>query len=121
MLKITPGIVRGAYEFLSLTEPFVKWNLPPAEDVLFRVGKPSDNSQAWHVHDTLTGGHEIGVSVKVISLTDTLMQAVAHEMIHMHQARTGMDSRKVMHNKAFVKLAERVCAAHGWDAKLFAI
>ena len=121
MLKITPGIVRGAYEFLTLTEPFVKWNLPNAEDVQFRVGKPNDNSQAWHEYDPNNGRHEIGVSVKVISLTDTLLQAVAHEMIHMHQALTKTYTGKVMHNKAFVKWAEKVCTAHGWDAKLFVV
>lgn len=121
VLKITPPVVKAAYEFLVHTEPFNKWNLPASEDVRFRVGKPSDLSQAWCDYDAGTGASEIGVSSKVIEHTLNLIQAVAHEMIHLHQFLTKMDTPKVMHNKAFVKLAERVCKAHGWDSKLFAI
>ena len=113
-LTLSPEILRHAYEFLAVTQPFAKWNMPDSEDLVFRV-----------VHDPLVRGWcqmgdkpTLAISSRCISHTISLIATMAHEMIHLHQGVTNMET-KAQHNAAFNKLAKRVCAIHGWDEKLF--
>lgn len=42
----------------------------------------------------------------------TVVQTMAHEMVHLHQRATCMESSSAVHNAAFKKLAHKVCARH---------
>lgn len=117
-LPLTPEILAAVYDFLRTTPPFCKWNMHEGEDVKFRVGKQS-NKFAQYRWDGKQ--HEVTMSAGCIGHTQTLIEAMAHEMIHMHLEETGIESRgsENAHNAAFRKFAASVCKHHGFDLKAF--
>ena len=107
-LPINPDILRAAYDFLAETRPFKRWNLPPGEDIRFRVVKSGDACGWYSGRDNR---HVIAVSDKYVFGTESLLMTMAHEMAHLHQSLTGMG---ITHGPAFKKLAERICKIHGF-------
>lgn len=115
-LKLTPDILRASYNFLCELPPFDRWNLPDAHDIIFRVTRHHDR---WaHYRRTASGKPEIVISARFIQRTESLVETMAHEMVHLHQARAGMENA-AQHNAAFKKLAARICKIHGFDPGLF--
>lgn len=117
-IPLTPEVLAAAYDYLCTTPPFVDWNLPDSEDVTFRVIR-SRKVFAQYIYD---GDHTIEVSSAMVGQTKTLMETMAHELIHVHLRLTGMESKSGnpnTHNMPFRKLAAKVCAVHGWDVKAF--
>lgn len=114
-LPLTPEVLRQGYEFLAACAPFNKWNLPQGEDVKFIVSR-DPRTMAWH--NCKRGRHTIAVSSKCVSHLDTLTEALAHEMIHLHMTLAGMNTTGE-HNAAFYKLASKVAAILGFDPKRF--
>lgn len=119
-LALSRESVAAAYDFLRTTLPFSNWNLPESEDVGFEI----DNARwtvAWY--KTVGRGkkrkHVIGVSNRCVGFVSTLMPHLAHEMVHLHMAHTGMSRGAGDHGKAFKKLADEVCKYHGFDSKFF--
>ena len=107
----------AAYEYLRPTPPFKRWKLPHADEVAFSVIKHARNA-ADHCIDRKQ--HSIRVAHNNIHDTNSLIEVIAHEMIHAYQdgvLKTG--SSKVHHNKEFVRLATRVCKIHGWNLRFF--
>ena len=115
-LPLTRDILRAAYAYLAETPPFNRWNMPDAEDIEFRVSRSNDTCGTY---EKVKGKHVIGASSALIGWTNSLMALVAHEMVHLHQNHSGMESPHAEHNAAFHKLAKRVCDVHGFDPKLF--
>lgn len=114
-LPLTPDILRAAYDYLNECSPFQKWNLPPGEDVIFRVAR-SPNMLGWyHLED---GKHAITISTACIGATDSLMRVMGHEMIHLHEQNAKACGRG-QHSAAFNRWAAQVCRIHGFDPKLF--
>ncbi len=116
MSILTPESLRAAYDFLCATPPFSKWNLPDGEEVIFRVCR-APKVCGWY--GIIKEKHVIAISRRCISHTSNLMATMAHEMIHLHQREAKIETPGAEHNRAFLKLAERVCRIHGWDSKLF--
>lgn len=114
-LPLTPEILRTAYDFLTTTLPFNRWNLPDGEDVVFRVVR---NPKVFADYLHSRGKHVIRVSGATVGHTETLLRTMAHEMIHLHEQQAGMATAN-QHTKAFWKLAARVCRYHGFDPKSF--
>lgn len=115
-LVITPQNLAAAYDYLSETKPFVGWNLPPSEDIKFKVVRTRPKfAEAFHMKD---GSIVIEFSQPMTRTTDTLMRTMAHEMIHVyeyyHRIKTASD-----HGASFMKMAEQVCAVHGFDPTVF--
>lgn len=115
-LPLSVGMLSHAYDYLCSTPPFSKWNLPLSEEVRFVVVK-DPNTAGWHKMDC--DKHIIGISSGSIGRTQSLMEVMAHEMIHAHQRETSMETKGAKHNAAFMKLAARVCKIHGFDPLLF--
>ena len=113
-LKLTPEVLRGAYTYLTETEPFCKWNLPDPEEMFFKVDR-HQSRYGCAVGDE-KGHHMICVSSVFVGQTLSLMETVAHEMVHIHQAQAKMT---MDHGLAFRKFAAHVCKVHGFDPKLF--
>lgn len=109
-LPLTPHMLAAAYEYLRSTPPFKAWNLPEADVVEFHITRHVDR-EADHTTFTITGEHRIRVSENVVGTTDTLMQALGHEMIHAAKGHA--------HGIAFRRAAKRACFLHGWDEKRF--
>lgn len=119
-LRLTPDLLERMYDFLSHTQPFDEWNLPAAEDVEFRVANAID-LHGWYRNEGTAKRpkYVIAISASVVGHSFTLMQDMAHEMVHLHQAHAKMETAGVQHNAAFKKLAAQVCRRHGFDPKRF--
>jgi len=111
-------MLAAAYDFLALTPPFCEWNLPPSEEVKFRVSR----SRKWFARYRWDGRrHTVEVSTASVGHSDTLMAKLGHEMIHLHLEELDMDRRGTpdTHSGAFRSLAEEVCKVHGFDLQAF--
>lgn len=117
-LVLTPAILEAAYEFLRVCPPFKAWRLPPADDVEFHVIARPDR-EGEYTRYCGTDDHIIGISGKRIGHTSSLIIAMAHEMIHLKQARAKTETKGAEHNAEFGVLSKRVCRIHGWDEKVF--
>lgn len=114
-IKLTPEVLAAAYDLLLTLEPFVEWNLPPSEDVRFKVIR-SVNNRGWYKFDN--NWHTIAISQRCVGHTISLIEVMAHEMLHLHQRHNCLETSG-MHNKSFLLEAERICAIHGFDPALF--
>lgn len=118
-LPLTIDSLAAAYEYLCTTPPFNKWNLPPGEEIKFKISR----SQREFAHYQWDGErHNISLSEAAVGHTITLMIALAHEIIHLHLEATKQESKRGSrntHNAAFRKYADRVCKVHGFDVKAF--
>lgn len=114
-LRLTPETLARAYDYLSSTPPFDRWNLPESHDITLRVTRSAVTCADYSQE---RGRHVIRVSAKLIGHTDTLMGALSHEMIHLF-LRSVKVKRWWAHDRAFYKLAARVTKVHGFDPKGF--
>jgi hypothetical protein len=117
-LPLTPETLAAAYDYLVTTPPFRDWGLPESEDVKFKVGR----FRTHFAHYQRVGKrHTISASSNSIGQTRTLMEKIAHELIHLHLEELGMDTRgtATTHSGAFRRLAAEVCQVHGFDVKAF--
>lgn len=113
---VTPHGVAAVWDMLRAMPPFSRWNLPPAEEVEFRTPQRSDVLGEWTKWE---GGHHIvTISSKSHGHLLTLIQTVAHEMLHAYQDIKGTSNR-AQHNAEFKRLAAQVCRALGFDEKAF--
>ena len=117
-LHLTPTVLKQAYELLSATEPFNKWNLPEGDDVVFRVLRTK--ATAAQIKTERGKKPIIWISVGCNGHINTVLSSLAHEMIHLHEVRCKVRSRgRDQHSAAFRQWAKQVCDAHGYDLKIF--
>lgn len=110
-MHLTPGILEAAYEYLRATPPFNRWKLPDPDTLVFRVMKTRHPAECALWDD---GRWSIDVSTEGQSHTATLLEAVAHEMCHLHQ---GLRKMPLRHNAEFRRMVKQVCREHGFDPK----
>lgn len=118
-LKLTPEMLEAAYDLLCAMPPFRGWRMLPAEEVIFHVaGYQGNLGMCWF--DPLPSGrsHHLGISVKGVAHTDTLVRTMAHEMVHLYQHMHSLENKN-QHNADFKRRAKRVCQIHGFDPALF--
>jgi hypothetical protein len=115
-MELTEDMLRGAYAYLSETPPFNGWNLPDAEDVSFVVAHSRKRQGRCHVRSD--GKFKIEISDRYHTHTQSLMQTMAHEMVHVHEFQNGL-SQYWAHGKVFKALRDEVCVAHGFDPGQF--
>lgn len=113
-LRLTPAILVAAYEYLRSTPPFRRWKLPDADDVEFHVLRTRE--MFADCETTVAGQHIIRVSTGKVGRTGTLIESMAHEMVHVYLDRRGV---KAHHGAAFRRCAARICRVHGFDPKTF--
>ena len=116
-IKLTPELLEWAYELLNHTEPFDNWNLPDGHEIKFEVTKSAKDCGDYTGYTD--GTHRIRISSRCIGTLQKLIEIMAHEMVHLHQATARMET-KSQHNAAFYKLAAQVCRIHKFDPKAFA-
>jgi hypothetical protein len=118
-LPLTTEMMAAGYDYLATTPPFSGWNLPDAEDVVFKLSR-GEREFGFYRWDGER--HTITASVKAIGYTVTLMRFLSHEMIHLYLEKMGWESvggGPNTHNAAFRKFAVQVCKYHGFDPKAF--
>lgn len=116
-LRLTPDILAAAYTYLRECAPFKGWRLPESDDLAFSVTRHKDRFSHMQGECRSTNA-EIAVSEIKVGCTRVLMEAMAHEMIHLQQHLRKMD-RGGDHNADFKRRAGRVCIIHGFDPKTF--
>ena len=112
-LPLTPTLLRATYDYLCQTPPFTRWHMPPGREVRFRV------TRSWTVqgdHLLEKGRHTVRVSSNKSGTTHTLLQLMAHEMVHVVCDRDGVRSE---HGREFRRRAASVCRYHGFDPRNF--
>lgn len=114
-LPLTVESLAAAYDYLCEFPPFSKWNMPPSEDVSFKVLKTKDRT-AHYVK--ISKGHEIAMSSAYVGSHEMLLSSMAHEMLHLHCSQTCWNRRNP-HDAAFQRFADRICKIHGFDRLLF--
>ena len=115
-MKLSPTIMRAAYDFLRITPPFNRWGLPPGSEVSFKT-KASGTARAdLAYHYKVDGKHEIGISQRKVSHLRPLMETLAHEVCHIRATEQGERSD---HGRLFNRAAMQVCRSLGFDPKHF--
>ena len=115
-LILTPEVLRTSYDYLKSTKPFNKWKLPLSDLVEMRVMRYRSLIGQWEYS---AKHHIIGFNEKFIGTTDSLMRAMAHEMIHIAQYELKAQTNNTEHNKDFYKKIKQVASYHGFDSKWF--
>ena len=124
-MTLTEDILRAAYAYLAETPPFNKWNLPDAEDVKFVVGtRGRDQGECRTVvYSQGTPDERCDFTIMISkwhhNYTFTLLQTMAHEMVHVHQRHNCINRGKRSHGTDFKALALEVCECHGFDPGQF--
>ena len=116
-LPLTKDRIAAIYSALKQYPPFNRMKLPPVEQVRFRILRTKQvDGEYWRFQGS--DDHTISVSAGRNGHWDTLGCTVAHEMIHLHQARAKTETRG-QHNAEFHRIAKSVCKSFGWDEKQF--
>jgi hypothetical protein len=116
-LPLNAEMVERAYRYLCCTPPFHRWRMP--SDVKFRVKKLQRDYASYQWDGAR---HVITISASAVGHSETLLQKLSHEMIHMRLEETGRESRRGgqdTHNAEFRRMAAIVCRHHGFDPKAF--
>lgn len=113
MIPLTKELLRATYEYLWITPPFNKWNLPPSQVIEFKVTR---NAKTQGDHALRKGVHTIRISCKKVASLGVLIDVMAHEMVHAKCDRDGVRSE---HGKDFKRAARTVCRYHGFDEANF--
>ncbi len=111
---LTPEAMRDTYIYLVRLRPFCRWNMPPASEVVFLVTR----SNKYHGDCLLLigGNHRIRLSSRFIKRTFSLVEIMAHEMVHIKCNREGVRGD---HGPIFQKYAKQVYLWHGFDPGTF--
>lgn len=115
MLHLTPAMLENAYELLRTTPPFRRWKLPHADEVVFRVTNSHDVRGTFQKSPHLT----IEISAFCTINLKSLIEVMAHEMVHLHEDTNHGARADVDHSAAFKRFSKQVCKAHNFDERLF--
>jgi predicted SprT family Zn-dependent metalloprotease len=116
-IAITPHRCAAVYDMLREFQVIGALKLPPADEIEFHV-RQVKGYYGWYMSPTMTTDHAITVSQASIGHLTTLETTIAHEMVHLYQARAGTRTKSI-HNAEFRRIGRRVCKELGWDEKAF--
>ena len=114
-IPLNAEMLAHCYDYLACQPPFSSWNLPPSEDVVFKISFSKKN---YAHYQWISGVHHIVVSRHAITRHDLLLATMAHELVHLHQEQCGIMSNNP-HDAAFSRYADRICRVHEFDRKSF--
>lgn len=117
MIPLKPDHAAAAYDFIRALPPCSRWGLPPADEVEFTI-KHDPSIYGLYTRWLHDGVHIIVISSAVVGHTETLLASVAHEMVHLKQAKDRTETSG-QHNAEWRRLAKTICRIHGFDPKAF--
>lgn len=118
-LLLTEDVLRDCYGALHSTEPFCHWRLPEKHDVIFKVMRMRDTA-GDHSFDKVRKLHTVRISSRCVATYLRLGMIMGHEMVHVAEIELGTVTAGSMHNLAFLRMSDEVCACHGFDRHDFA-
>jgi predicted SprT family Zn-dependent metalloprotease len=110
---LTPERLAATYDYLRTWPPFCRWGLPVSDEIRFRTTERKDLCGQFKP-DPL----EIMVSTSLHWKMESLIQTMAHEVIHLHQHLAKTENRS-QHNAEFKRIAKAICKQYGWDCGQF--
>lgn len=125
-LYVTPWMCRAAYEYFRTTLPYRRWNLPDAEQVVFKITNSAEIMGS--VYYPVGKGHKIKPRMEISDhrnfCTDILLRTIAHEMVHLRQFqldgwRVAEHDKEYGHGEDFQKMAKLICRRHGFNLETF--
>lgn len=116
-LPLTKETLAAAYDYLLTTPPFNEWHLPDSGDIDWHISRSHSHCGTAN-YQPATGRVRIEISSYRTRRTQSLMELMAHEMLHILEWKNGIHT-KAEHSKGFHKLADKVCLIHGFDRGLF--
>jgi hypothetical protein len=117
-LSLTVERVAALYEALRTFPPFNRLKLLPSGEVKLQVTRHRDR-EGHYTRYIGTDEHFIALSAAKLGHFDSVVKALAHEMIHLHQGVAKTETRGAHHNAEFRRIAARACRRFGWDLKTF--
>lgn len=108
---LTKELLSASYDLLLLTPPFVRWKMPPSDEITFSITRSIDT------RGFATGIDKIGISERNVGRFETLLPTMAHEMVHVYNHVKGHN--RSAHGAEFQRCAALVCKYHGFDPKMF--
>lgn len=114
-LRVDAARIAAVYEMWRAFPPFSRWNLPPSSEVAFHVLRTNQLDGDWWYDGER---HHIRVSAVRHAHMVSLLDTVAHEMVHLHQHQSGTATNAV-HNADFRRIAGRICKLYGFDEGKF--
>jgi hypothetical protein len=112
-LPLSSELLAHAWDYLMCLPPFDRLNMPPSDDIKFKVIK---SRKIFARYYAVGGAHHIDVSNKLVGSHAVLLPTLAHESIHLHLAEIGACD---LHGPAFQGMADKVCNIHGFDRLTF--
>ena len=112
-MKPSESDLIAAYEYLYSVAPFSEWDLPSSNAISFEVNR---SRQMQGEYDT--DPHTIRASSYFCKTQQSVLETVAHEMVHLHMERAGQYSH-ADHGRDFKAHAKTICKAFGWKAADF--
>lgn len=112
-IPLNAEMLAHCYDMLAATPVMARLNLPPSEDVKFRVIRRSDR---FAHHEVIGGVHHIAISSKLVGSFTTLVPSMCHEMVHIYQDLTGLPRDD---GRGFQKLADKICKELEFDRLIF--
>lgn len=113
ILPLNAEMVAHIYDYLNCLPPFDKWNLPPSDDIKFKIIKTKKIFGRYYKVGDM---HHIEISKGSVGSHAILISTVSHEMIHLHLNELDACDE---HGPAFQELADLVCKIHGFDRLTF--
>lgn len=113
-MHLTPEALARTYDSLRAFSPITSWKLPPSHAIEFRVVRVRGlHGKASH------SPFVIAISELCVGHYNTLVQTLAHEMVHIKLFLDGHKRWDRHYTSAFQRHAARVCREMGWDALAF--
>lgn len=117
-MNVTRSTIADVYALLRNLTPQFK-RLPAPAEIEFHVTRHQDRYGDYSQWQGTRGDrHIIRISAEKHAHLLTVMQTVAHEMVHLAQSIDGSET-KAVHNADFRRRARAVCKLFGWDEKAF--
>lgn len=114
---LTPGMIAGAYEYMRASTRLFR-SLPHCDEIGFKV--LTTPRVHGHCRGGINGGQsEIAISVSKTGTTLSLLETLAHEMLHLLQHIRKTETGNTEHNAEFRRLGLKISAYHGFDPKRF--
>lgn len=110
-MKLTPGDLRAAYDFLKKTA-FKHDRLPAVSKVEFVLGVSRDPDEMG-AYGKDGEGHVIWINPKHVRTVNKLLHVMAHEMLHLHLA-SHSEKCGDWHDTQFTEAARVIEHDLGW-------
>jgi hypothetical protein len=112
-MVLSPKILKNVYLMLLACKPFNDYkSMPPADNIRFVVNSDPDTMGTYLYDEDEAPSHVITISKERCGHLNTVIQTMAHEMIHLKRHKTKAWDQ---HDDKFRKYAKDIADELGFD------